>query len=35
MHFKKRKVALNVMEDVHIVDSLETRVSGTWRITIR
>ena len=35
MHSKKRKVALNVMKDVHIHVALETRVSGTWRITIR
>lgn len=27
---KKRKIALNVMEDVHVV--LETKVSGTRRI---
>ena len=32
MHYKKMKVALDVMEDVHIHVALETRVLGTWKI---
>lgn len=35
VHSKKMKVGLIDMEDVHIQVDLETRVSGTWRITIR